>query len=59
MYCWWAKNLVRIIYPPRYLAADDYRQANDPAFLKAAMRYTRDIVVTGEVLRFTPSPLQL
>ncbi|KAM0803173.1 cytochrome P450, partial [Usnea florida] len=33
--------------------------ANDPAFLKAAMRYTRDIVVTGEILRFTPSPLQL
>ena len=35
------------------------RKANDPAFLKAAMRYTRDIVITGEVLRFTPSSLQL
>ena len=35
------------------------RQANDPAFLRAAMRYTRDIVITGEVLRFMPSSLQL
>ena len=34
-------------------------KANDPAFLVAAMQYTRDIVITGEVLRFTPSPLQL
>lgn len=32
---------------------------NDPTYLKVAMQYTRDIVITGEILRFTPSPLQL
>ncbi|KAL8962961.1 MAG: hypothetical protein Q9193_000718 [Seirophora villosa] len=32
--------------------------ANDPALVKTVMRYTRDVVMTGEILRFTPSALQ-
>lgn len=32
--------------------------ANDQAYAKAAMRYTRDVVITTEVLRYTLSGLQ-
>ena len=41
------------------LRTKEHCSANDPAYLKAAMQYTQDIVITGEVLRFTPAPIQL
>ncbi|KAL8658029.1 MAG: hypothetical protein Q9226_001338 [Calogaya cf. arnoldii] len=31
---------------------------DDPIYLAASMQYTRDVVITGELLRFTPSTLQ-
>ncbi|KAI4245507.1 MAG: hypothetical protein LQ352_006558 [Teloschistes flavicans] len=33
--------------------------SNDITFLKPAMQYTRDVVITGEVLRFCPPFLQI
>ena len=50
MFYWWAKKQVRNACPTQILGANDYGQANDPAFLTAAMQYTRDIVMTGEIL---------
>ncbi|KAL8915859.1 MAG: hypothetical protein Q9172_006602 [Xanthocarpia lactea] len=32
--------------------------ADDPVYLAASMQYTRDVVITSELLRFTPSALQ-
>ncbi|KAL8980437.1 MAG: hypothetical protein Q9205_004478 [Flavoplaca limonia] len=31
---------------------------DDPAYLAASLQYTRDVVITAELLRFTPSSLQ-
>ena len=32
--------------------------ASDPGFLKASMRYTRDVAFASEALRYTPASLQ-